>query len=245
MKKTTVLTLTMILAVLMLFLLAACDNDAIDHTDIPENEHDEDVSIAESGVDNQQEYLAALDNFRNLMSVVAVDAESLSNLVRRVWEDAARGDFDLDTMMFIVNLRDYDWNELWEPGVGPIYPFTDNTRDVSVFIFMNQHRGRNNYSTALSLMDNNKTIIEKRANIDSGRSDVSAKYWQLGRAPEGLERAESIASAMFESFDVLVALANNPTGSLSSFTENQRSAADEFTRNYRLLGDIINTFGEN
>jgi len=232
MKKYLSLILTVVLVTAMFLILVACDDGQTE-------EYQENQIIHEDEVDEQQDFINALVEFRYLAITVGTEAESLSGHVRSVWSDAIREELNISTMMFTTLLRDYEWDEVFQLGVGAVYPLT--AEDVAR-ISVNNIQEWNDFNTALSIMSGNDFIIDRRANIESGRNDVSSLYWQLGSAPEGLERAEPIVSAMFESLDRLVSLANNPTGSLTSFSDSRTEAVDEFMRNYRLLGDMINAF---
>jgi hypothetical protein len=189
---------------------------------------------------HRQEYISALEEFRNLALSVGTEAESVSGLVHSVWNDAIRENLSEETMIFTIQLRDGNWEDVWDFENGePIYPAT-----ASSIVRMIVPTQWNDFNTALSLMRSNPVIIERRANIEYERRNVSSVYLQLSRAPEGLERAEIAASAMFEALDMLISLATNPTGNLNSYSENRREAIDEFMRNYRLLGDVIETFSD-
>ena len=103
---------------------------------------------------------------------------------------------------------------------------------------------REDFNDALRAFSSQDNVITSRAEIRDMRSEVVSMYLRLGAPPEGLERAGAAASAMYVALDVLIDLATSPTGSLTSYSESRREAIDEFMRNYRLLGDIIDAFGD-
>ena len=104
--------------------------------------------------------------------------------------------------------------------------------------------GRGDFDDALRAFSSHENVIASRAEIQDMRREVVAMYLNLGAPPEGLERAGEVASAMYESLDILIDLADNPSGSFNSFSASRRERVDEFMRNHRLLGDIIDAFGD-
>jgi hypothetical protein len=228
----------LLVAVMVSTVLVACggDNNSPERTPRPES------SDSNGGAtDRKQEYIEALTEFRTLALAIGAEAESLSGLTRDVWNDAIREENKPHTNVFTIKLSaEYDWNEMWDIEVGPIEPYTaDEIARISVF----SRVGWNDFNEALDLMRINPRIIARKNLIESGKSEVSTLYWNLGSAPEDFARAQTAVDAMYDAFDALVQLAINPTGSFNSYSDGRRIAVDDFMRNYRLLGEIIDTFG--
>ena len=184
-----------------------------------------------------QVYLSTLEEFKNMALSVGADAESLSGLTRDVWNDAIREEINLQTVVFVVELKDYDWDDLLcletHSAVEP-YDFSD----IGTLTVTNR-KGFNDFNKALSLLAAHPTTVNKKAEIENGRREVTNMYLSLGNSPVGLERAQQLADDLYAAFDILVSLSVNPTGSFQSYSESRRDSIDEFMRQYRLLSDII------
>jgi len=200
------------------------------------------VACGDSESIRQQEYIEALEEFRSLSLAVGVEAETLSGLTRDVWNDAIRQNFEPNTRRYVMGFIDgSNWDEKEEAG----YDFARLEHSIQRGYRLHIVGARwNDFNEALAALSASPATIERRSEIEQGRGLASSAYLQLGSAPDGLERAETAASSMFESLDILISLATNPTGSLTSYSESRRDAIDEFMRNYRLLGDIIDAFGD-
>jgi len=185
---------------------------------------------------HRAEYIESLAEFRELALSAGAQAEGLSGLVQDVWNDAIRDNHREHTERYVLSVRGHSWDEIYEMTFE-----SDTARNL---FFVRHGFSYNDFNTALALLSASSATIEARASIQSARSEVVSLYLQLGSPPEGLERAGDAASAMYEALDVLIDLANSPTGNFNSYSENRRNSIDEFMRNYRLLGDIIDTFGD-
>jgi hypothetical protein len=182
---------------------------------------------------------------------------------RGVYRDAATaieaGEFEraLELLDTIPNYNDVD-NLRGQAEVGKYINALIEFRDLAYITGVNAEslsgfvrekwddaiRERRDFNEALRLLSSLEATIKWRTEISDYRRDLVSKYLQLGNPPEGLGRASETASALFEATDILVTLANEPSGSLNSYSTNRREAIDDFLRHYRFLGDIIDTFSE-
>ena len=191
------------------------------------------------GTNNSQKlsYMNDVEEFTSLALSSAVEAETLSGLVYDVWDDAIRENFAANTMMYTITLKEYSWEELWDSKERqPVAPFT--AEEVGT-ISITHREGWNDFNKALSLLFADPFTIETISEIESARETAVSMYLQIEKVPDGLEKTEEYTRGLFESLDILMELATNPSGSLNSYSEKRRDTIDEFMRYHRLLTAMI------
>jgi len=177
-------------------------------------------------------FLNTLEEFRTLVLVGRIQAEEMSGLVEDVWSDAKHQNFNLQTLKYVIYLPSGCWSEI-DLSIA-------TTSEIVAFVTtQNSDYTYNNYDRALELLAASLSTIEMREGIDAVRRDINAIFSQLRTPPEGLEDVVQKASRLFDYFDTLVSLANNPGRSLNLHLEKRADAINGIAQMHRLLGDLI------
>jgi hypothetical protein len=111
-------------------------------------------------------------------------------------------------------------------------PTTDEyTKDGYLFV--------DDFNIALMLLYIDPDTQETVSDIEDSKEGIREMWRGLQEPPEGLEKCYDVAGQLYEAYNGLSGLAIDPTGNLTSFSENTQGYIDSTMKYYEQLSDII------
>ncbi|MCL2610265.1 MAG: hypothetical protein FWE02_01145 [Defluviitaleaceae bacterium] len=162
-------------------------------------------------------YIETLELASFLMLTGGSDAETITNLTRRVWNNSIRNISDSSTNRFTIRI--------YNPAR------TSYTR--AEFL--------DDFNDALANLFNDRETTRTVTRIRDNQALVNNLIDDLHNPPDGAERIYDAILDMFLAYSRLTDLAINPRGSLQSFSEDVSTSISEFVNAHRLVQAVMPT----
>lgn len=118
-----------------------------------------------------------------------------------------------------------------------IYEKSDSTTDK--YTKSGNRYFHDDFNTALKNLFDDATTKAKIINIETNQDSIKTIFKSLKDYPSGYEEYYTICSEFYDQYLSLTNLAINPTGTLSSFSENLNTIDTDCITTYRKLTDAI------
>jgi hypothetical protein len=177
--------------------------------------------------------VSELENFRNFAATGRVHAEAMSEQIENIWAHAERETLNPQTLRYVVSLSDGSWDYINIPAT---------TTEIVEFLNENAHTF-NTYSDALILFTTSAATEEMRQGVEQARNNMREARAKLVNPPEELRQAVATAGLLFDAFDNLVNLVNNPSGNLGEYSQRRNEIIADLVTHHRQLGEQISEIG--